>query len=363
MKTKTVIVSFIILWTSLLYSEIRTSTFLFDIPTANVNKGFFYEFTFAGTFTSSDDPFPVDTDLHFMLSLFNRLEMSLSYLTIRDFNISPSLKFNLIREKENVPCISIGVLNLWTARYISSVGRGKYIIWEDDSTYIGPYRRTSERNSFYIVFTKDFGPWGRYNIGFGRGAFVGYGPRSRQFNTDRIYNWERTHNDAVGIFWGMDIEIIDNMRGGFEFDGRDFNIGFNFKRSGFEVRLLAAKIEHRLGGWEELSPRIDLSATFNSELLRRPPLLPRIGAVAGSVVDRETNAALKSVITVKDVDIAPVLTDEYGKYTLTLEQGSYIIRASAEGYYWVERKVYVREGLRTLCDFRLRKKQNIDQER
>ena len=356
MKIKTVIVSFIILWTSLLYSEIRTSTFLFDIPTANVNKGFFYEFTFAGTFTSSDDPFPVDTDLHFMLSLFNRLEMSLSYLTIRDFNISPSLKFNLIREKENVPCISIGVLNLFTSRYISSVGRGKDIIWEDDATYMGQYRRCSEGNSLYIVFTKDFGPWGRYNIGFGRGIFVGYGPRSRQFNTDRFNDWKRTSNNAVGMFWGMDIEIEYGIRAGLEFDGRDFNIGFNFKRDRFEVRLLAAKLEHRLGGWEELSPRIDLSATFNSEFVRRPPRPPRVGAVAGRVVDRETGAALEALITVKDVDIPAVITDEYGRYTLTLEPGSYIVRATAEGYYWVERKVFIREGVQTLCDFSLRKK-------
>ena len=338
------------------YAEVRTSTSLFDTPTACINEGIFYESTLATTFTSTDDPYPTDADLHFMLSLFDRIEMTLSFLTFKHLNISPSIKYNFIKETKKSPGISIGVLNFVTGKYINSVGDSKGESWGDDSTYIPCYRRCPEQNSFYIVFTKDAGARGRYNVGFGRGSFVGYGPRSRQFNTDRFYNWEKTHSDAIGMFWGFDIDIRYGIKGAFEFDGRDFNIGFIFKKSGFDVKFLAAKLEHRLGGLPDLIPRIDLSLTVNSRFIHKKPAPPKVGAIAGTVVDRETGEPILATVTVKETDILPVTTDEKGRYTITVKEGTYIVRAEAEGYYWVEKKVYAKDRMQTVCNFTLRKK-------
>jgi len=49
-----------------------------------------------------------------------------------------------------------------------------------------------------------------------------------------------------------------------------------------------------------------------------PPRPPAVGAVAGRVVDRETDEPLSAIITVEDVDIPAVTTDEYGAYAVTL---------------------------------------------
>lgn len=338
------------------HAEVRNSSFLFDAPTAYINKGIFYEGTIATTFTGTDDPYPIDTDLHFMASLFGKLELTLSFLTFSDLRISPSIKYNIVSESEKIPAVSVGVLNLFTSKYISSVGGSKNTVWSDDSSYIPEYIRCPEHNSLFLVFTKDMGAWGRYNMGFGRGCFVGYGPRSRQFNTDRFYHWSDTHSDAIGMFWGVDIELGYNIRGGFEFDGRDFNIGLKFKKEGFEVSFLAAKLEHRLGGSPNFTPRIDLSTTFNSYFLRRMPSPPKVGAITGDVVDRNSKIPIGATITVKGAEIPSITTDAEGRYAVTIAPGSYLVRAEAEGYYWMEKKVYVRERMQTICNFELKKK-------
>ncbi len=337
-------------------AEVRTSSFLYDTPTAHIEKGVFYEGTIVTTFTGTDDPYPIDTDVHLMASLFGKLELTISLLTFRDPTITPSIKYNLIGESRILPAISIGIINLLASKYISSVGVGESTVWKDDSSYIPEYIRSPEQNSFYLVFTKDFGAWGKYNIGFGRGSFVGYGPRSRQFNTDRFDNWSNIHTDAIGMFWGVDIELGYGIRGGFEFDGRDFNVGLKFKKVGFETTLMASKLEHKLGGSPNFAPRIDLSTTFNSHFIRRMPSPPKIGAIAGTVIDRDTKEPIVVTITIEGTDLPSITTDAEGRYSITLSPGTYTVKAETEGFYWMEKKVYVRERMSTICNFDIERK-------
>lgn len=242
-----------------IYGDFNRTTGLIDIPTAYILPHMIYRGNLYGSFAMGDDPNSVDFDFTVGLGLYDKGEVAVSIFTTSEFAFHGV--YQILKESVTAPAVAFGIHDIANKRYVSSVGSES--TWEDDETYP---RRCSEQFSIFFVSSKDFGKWGTYHLGFGRGRFVGYGPRSKLFNTD-IFS-DVTHNDAFGFFWGGEIEFFPNFEQLFDFDGRDFNIGWRYKQEYFDISLAIVKLEHRLGGLESLTNRFSFGVSVNSGFLK-----------------------------------------------------------------------------------------------
>jgi hypothetical protein len=326
--------------------EYKAPTYLIDIPSAYSSR---LPFTAGINLTL---PIGKDTLCRQEMNVYIEAEIPKGP-TIGLSLLTPNLavmgaKYTINRETSKVPAIAIGVEYITPYKWVSPIGKDKEIGWADDLTYL---YRNPEQFSFFVVATKDLGPYGTYTLGLGRGTFVGYGPRSRRFNTDVFTG---THSDnAIGMIWGVEFPLVPPLCGTIDFDGRDYNMGFKFKLPYFQIGAGVAKLEHRLGGLEWLYPRLAFGFTFNylfiKRLLKRPT-----GVLIVSVRDMKRGQAKRAIITFPGTALPPVMTGSGGSCSIKLEPGSYWVRAGIPGYFWADREIYVGEGQTTLCHFEIR---------
>ncbi|MDI6840530.1 MAG: hypothetical protein QMD71_06770 [bacterium] len=334
-----------------MYGAFMSDTDLIDSPTAYISSTYF-EMGMTSSLTTKNDSHPFNIDMHIKFHPLKQLEVGLSILGLN--LLSGEFKCKVCDETPFMPVISFGSLGISTQHWLSSVGAGEDIGYADDLSY---KERDWEQFSAFIVATKNFGPFGVYNIGIGRGSFVGYGPRSRLFNSD--YFFKTNPPPTLGIFWGGEIELTPPVFAVSEFTGRDFNVGIKIKTDFFQIGIGAIKLEHRLGGAPILYPRFAIGGSINS-LVRRKlvPKVPKIGALTGTVIDAHTKEPLFAVVSFPRTAISPVSTNvRTGRYIISLKPGSYWVRAEAAGYYWVEKKIYIAKEMTTTCNFELTKKE------
>ncbi|MCK4352641.1 carboxypeptidase-like regulatory domain-containing protein [candidate division WOR-3 bacterium] len=329
--------------------EFKSQSELIDSPTAHVSDDWFaLGMTFS--ITTKDDPHWAVGNAYLKVQIPGKLFLGLSIFNLREALVAFDAGWKVNKETQNMPAIMLGCLYLSPYRWISPVGHDSTVGWADDQTY--DTKRNSEQFSAFVVATKDFGPYGLYNVGIGRGSLVGYGPRSHLFNTDMFMRDH--HNDAVGIIWGGEVNIRKNIFGVLDFDGRDFNVGIKIKGKWYQIGIAAAKLEHRLGGSPILYPRFAAGFIINSHILKKlPPKIPKIGAVAGVVRDKNTLQPLVAKLVFTETTLLPVATDSNGKYTVSIMPGTYRVRAVVSGYYWLEKKIYVAPQMTTICNFEL----------
>jgi hypothetical protein len=353
-----------------LYAEFNRTTGLIDIPTAYILPAKVWKFSMNGSVRLGSkniwEKKPADMDMSIAYGLYGRAEASLSMFTLKDYVLD--LTYLLTDETDNVPAIAFGLQNLTYERFITEVGAGDKLAeidpdaeqvadqrngWGDDETYP---RRNSEQFSVYFVMSKAFGAWGQYHLGIGRGRFVGYGSRSKYFNTD-VYS-DVEHNDAVGIFWGAAFDFFQGFGPMIDFDGRDFNIGLQYRSPYFRISLAAVKLEHRLGGMQSLAPRFAFGGSATTQAVVEERAVKRVGVLAGKAWDKSTAKALKAVISFPGSDLGGIISSEKtGSFKITLPAGIYVVRSTAKGYYWKQKKVRIAPDKTTICNFAMKKKQ------
>jgi hypothetical protein len=252
-------------------------------------------------------------------------------LTVLEF------KGRLNNETPRMPVFAIGSKGIHPDKWLSPVGTGRGIGWEDDQTYGG--KRNTEQYSFFLVATKDLGPYGKYTVGIGRGEFVGYGPRSHLFNSDILSAGH--NNNAIGLIWGAEILLFSPVIGVFEFDGRNFNIGTKIMTHMFQIGIGAIKLEHRLGGCEALYPRFGVGLTINYSLIKRWLRQPT-GELNVVVTDRNSGSPKRAVISFPGACLPPVQTNRSnGSCNVILDPGTYWVRAGIPGFFWADKEVHI----------------------
>jgi hypothetical protein len=261
--------------------------------------------------------------------------------------IALTTKYSINEETSRAPQVAVGIEGISPNKYISPLG-SKEKGWRDDLTY---GQRNSEQFSLFVVMTKDLGPYGLYTLGLGRGYFVGYGPRSSKFNSD-VFT-KKYNNNAIGLFWGAEFPIVPPLSLGFDFDGRDFNVGAKIGLPYFQVGIGIAKIEHRLGGSPKLFPRMALGLNVNYMLVKR--MLKRPTGVLVVTVRDVRGGNKRAIITFPGSTIPPAMTSgKTGSCRIKVEPGTYWVRAGIPGYFWADRKVSVGEGQTAICHFEIR---------
>ncbi|MDD2889113.1 MAG: hypothetical protein PHE49_00545 [bacterium] len=345
-KIPRIIIILIIFVTYPCRGEFNSESHLIDIPTAYLGLATFS----AGinmSFTTSKDPYPQDYNSYLRLQVFDRVQLGLSIYTAKLQVLD--IEGIVLTEGPYLPAIGIGSTYLTKHEFASPVSIGPGIGWKDDQTY---EQRNSERFSWFTVLTKDFGPYGIYTLGIGRGDFVGYGSRSYMFNSD-LYS-DTKNNNAIGIFWGGEVLLSEPVFGVMDFDGRDFNVGIKLKSEFWQMGFAVAKLEHRLKGAPNLYPRFACGGSVNS-LLTRHILRPDMGTLTVTVNNAGTGAPVYAVVSFPGKTIAALHTSrETGSCTIYLQPGTYWVRVGALGSLWTERRVYVDKGTTTVAYFNIR---------
>lgn len=348
-------------------AEFNRTTGLIDIPTAYILPAKVWKFSMNGSVTTTSkniwEKKPADMDFSVSYGIAGKSEIALSMFTFRDYVLD--LTYVLTNETVNVPAIAFGIQNITYSRFITEVGRGEYIEdtsvehvagqkngWGDDETYP---RRDSEQFSVYFVMSKTFASWGQYHLGIGRGRFVGYGSRSKYFNTD-IYS-DTEHNDAIGLFWGAGFDFFQGFGPMIDFDGRDFNIGLQYRSPYLRISMAAVKLEHRLGGMQALYPRFAIGGSATTQAVVEERAIKQAGILTGKIWNKETAEPLKAVISFPGSDLGSIISlGKTGSYRISLPSGIYVVRSSSPDYYWKQKKVRIAPGKTTICNFAMKKK-------
>ncbi len=341
---KKLIFSILFIIPSICAAEFNRTTGVIDIPTAYVIPKGVIKVAMTGSFTNLGALNPGDADFTISYGLFDRAELALTSYTFSDYSLNAI--FQILKDEGRPPGVAFGIDDLTYRRHISSLG-GEDDEWEDDALY--PLR-CSEQFSVFLIMSKNFGKWGTYHLGFGRGRFIGYGPRSSLFNSDIFSDVE--HNDAVGTFWGGEIEFMPGLWSMFDFDGRDFNIGMKFKHPYFDIGLSAVKIEHRLPNTQKLFTRVAFGISVNSTWMM--PREPVLATIRGVIKDRVTKEPIDAIISFPATDIPSVKTTD-GEYTVTLPPGKYTIRISKKDYIGKGEMIDIKEVEEYVYNFSLKK--------
>ncbi|MCK4233891.1 OmpA family protein, partial [candidate division WOR-3 bacterium] len=133
-------------------------------------------------------------------------------------------------------------------------------------------------------------------------------------------------------------------------DGRDANIGLEFRYLPIEIGIALVKAE-QFG--LSFSPRVSASISY-----AKTKELPKLGAIAGTVSDKE-GTPLDGRVSLLHTDIPQVKTKpETGTYNYTnLKPGMYEIYATVEGYISLRKEVNVLSDKTVYIDFVLERKE------
>jgi len=361
---KKLIVIFITLFTLMIFTdlslkaEFQSDNTFIDIPTANVLPNGRFEL-------SVSTGFPVenlnlnkpDYDLFFSYGLLNKLELRLSMFTLKDWAID--VNYKILDENGNAPALAVGMYNVTYRKYVSSGGGGS-----DDSVGFPDENygdvRAIENASLYFVATKSFSDVIKFNIGLGRGRFIGMSGISHYFNISAFSSdWKNVSPDLlVGVFLGGEIRIMPNTYFIAEFDGRDANAGVRYFNKYFSASVAGTHLEaYRAPNNPQISARYYANVTVNSSIIEKPKApVVKYYQVSGKVVDRNTMEPIKDAyIILPNIGTKKYAVNENGVFMLKFKKGEYWIRALAPGYYWQQQKVIVNDATGEL-HFLLRKK-------
>jgi hypothetical protein len=236
-----------------LYSLSLSKSSYIDIPTANIYKGIFINL-------NSNYPIKTEGDVKFDPNIgieffYKRINASIKWYDGSDFALD--LAYQLAAENRGFPSLAIGISELTYNKYISPVG-------SDDKTYEDEkyLPRPPEIASAYLVASKKLNENIEITAGIGRGKFVGYGPYSRYFNYDVLFD-NKHENLVVGLFAGLQYSISKNISFIIEGDGRDANLGILYETNKFKGSLGFTKAEHLFVESEELlTPRINVNLSM-----------------------------------------------------------------------------------------------------
>jgi peptidoglycan-associated lipoprotein len=365
--------------TPLLRADFNRTALLIDAPTADVLPRSSVAFTLAGTsaMIRSHDAPGAEGDFNARLGITDRMELAVSAYTRADYVLGFS--YQLIRPQPRssaVPfALAAGIHDIGIHTDVSSIGHGDNV-WPDEAYPDKP----AEAFSAYVVSTSQLvnssshQPLSlRIHAGLGRGRFVGYGERTKYFNSDYLFGSH--HQWAVGLFGGAELNLNRNLAFALEMDGRDLNAGFKAHLGSVSAALALTKIE----GFTASEPfeRIAFGVTYRAvNLLNRfsPPRPgprplgtsnPEHGILTGRVLDSRTGRPLAALIHFPTGHLEPgtsnevsapteVQADAQGLFQLdAVAIGNQILTASCDGYVMTRTEANIKAGATTTVEIRL----------
>lgn len=247
------------IFTSLGIADFNRTSGLIDIPTARILPHLGYRIGIDGSMalnpeTSVDD---FDENLHAAIGLGNNFECYLDIYTIGNFTTAIGFCHRFYDQEKFK--FAWGIHYLSYALDISEVGHGDSTGWDDDLAYETKpgYVKPFELGSCFLVSTYSPNKVIDFTIGLGRGRYVGYGQFSKSFNSDFYH--DQGGDWAVGVFFGLELEVMKNCSFLVDFDGRDVNSGLRVRYLPIELDLALSKVE-QFG--LSFSPRISASISY-----------------------------------------------------------------------------------------------------
>lgn len=159
------------------------------------------------------------------IGLFEWVELGGAYLGTDVW--SGFAKLRLLRESSSLPAVSIGIQNMSTHKKMSQYGSNS--LW---------YYDYAQNFSFFGVITKDISYIFKnipviVNFGIGSGRYQGERPRSQSFK---------------GIFGGIEVTPIRNIKIIADLDGKDLNLGSIYRlNDNIELLFAWTEIEQTFG--------------------------------------------------------------------------------------------------------------------
>ncbi len=316
---------------------------LIDIPVATPPEDNFISIIPSGSFALGDDPYPATMDVTLSFSIAKKGEITFSALTLGDYSLNGKLSF--LEERETTPALAAGIDYVTYNQWISSVGNGNTIGFEDDVGYGA--ERPKEAFSLFLVATKNIENLGvpfSATVGIGRGKFVGRGPTSKYTNSDIFF--DTTHSVVFGVFAGVALKFTPNFSAIMEYDGRDGNLGLRYELNTFACNLALTHLE-QLGSNGNIKPRIAFGIALKSTILKPA----KKGFITGKVFDAYSKEPIDASIVFSDTKLEALLFQ--GDYRIALVPGAYRLMVTSEGYIGKRFRVNVRPDDEVILDIPL----------
>jgi len=334
---------------ALLLGDFGRTSSIIDVPCPPQYKAGMFGLSVLPSFASrGSTAHPKEFDINFKYGIAGKAEMAASAYTPTSYTASFSYLF--LPEKQSAPAFFGGVDDITYSSKVSSAGGGGF---PDDSAYVHWGGRNPEVFSLYIAGYKKFNPV-EMVMGLGRGRFVGYGPRSRYFNTD-YYLRDVGKNPpkdpsvvAFGLFLGAAVNLTPSLALLTEFDGRDANLGMRYHSKTVAVSFAASKLE-QLGSAPIYSQRFSMAVEVNNSFMQEGP---KTGTLSCAVIDGQTKGPLGDVvISIAETGKRFKSTKNY--FDLTMPKGKYTLKVEKKDYSPQMKTVQVAAGVKTKVEFTL----------
>ncbi|RKX69593.1 hypothetical protein DRP43_04230 [candidate division TA06 bacterium] len=355
---KLLLLLFVLILIVPLQGEFQSDNVYIDIPSANVLPNGRFEISISAGFPTDNTILnKPDYDIYFTYGLLSKLDMRLSMFTLNDWVID--INYNIVKETKNVPAFAVGLFDVTYRKYISSGGGGSETNTGFPDENYGD-QRAIENASLYFVMTKSFSDIIKFNIGIGRGRFIGMSGISHYFNYSAFSNdWRNADpNMLVGFFIGGMVRLLPKTYFIAEFDGRDANAGIRYFNKYFSIGMAGTHLEtYTAPDNPQISARYYANITVNSSMLEKPrkPII-RYFTLNGKILDRATMKPIADgYVFLPDISENKYKIDEYGRFKLKFRKGEYWLKGLAPGYYWQKQKVIVNENTGEIT-FLLKKK-------
>ena len=221
-------------------AEFGGSTLLYGTPTADVLPVGAMAASVDASFASTAGTLQWEQNARLGLSPFKNLDVGVTAYTRADYVLD--VKYRLLTGRSGRLGVAVGVCDLGLNGYVSPVGHGRASVWtnwmyQQDGVSNRPY----ENASTFAVASYRATPTIRLHAGLGRGRFVGYGARSKYFNTDILFRGY--HQWAIGLFGGAELSVIPQVAVVAEMSGRDLNAGVRASSGGMTATVAWTKLD------------------------------------------------------------------------------------------------------------------------
>jgi hypothetical protein len=215
-------------------------TLLYGTPTADVLPVGTMESSVDASFASTAGTWQWEQNAGLSLSPYRNLDVGVIAYTRADYVLDA--KYRVLTSRSGCFGLAVGVCDLGLNGYVSPVGHGKAGVWPNWMyQQNGVSHRPYENASVFAVASYRATPTVRLHAGLGRGRFVGYGQRSRYFNSDILFR--EYHQWAVGLFGGAELLVAPQVALVGEMSGRDINAGIRASYSGITATVAWTKVD------------------------------------------------------------------------------------------------------------------------
>jgi len=292
-----------------------------------------------------DDKVGYDYNFSVSYGIADFADITLHMYTYKDYAMQ--FQIALMKETKNNPALAFGIKNITYERYIDEGGGGSTV-----NSGLADYayaNRSSDMFSAYLAGTKDFGAFGKYTIGIGRGEFIGYG-RGRYLSSVALFTTEDLSENIAnefmfGIFAGAELPITKNISIKADVDGRDVNAGMQFKIGDLSINGAITHLELFTASDPNLRPRVELGLNYTFDLLKTNnlPKKSKTGTLTVYMSSIEDDKPLDGIVEFLNTSMSPVFIGD-GAKTIELKAGKYSVMVKADECQTLTRDVLVKAG-------------------